>query len=105
MHSRRSRAAIPGGSKLWITSSIRSASSSGVRRPLVAALAPLSPLLLQKLVQRPDDLLERARQIALVVDVADDLLAQQQLARREPQQRQLVVQVVVQSRVSTETGS
>jgi hypothetical protein len=47
---------------------------------------------------------EQARN-PFIVDVADDLLAQQHLAGRQAQQLELVQQVVGQVPLSTRTGS
>src|SRR5690606_27719040 len=67
-----------------------------VRLTLGRRFAPLSALLPQELVERMNDLLERALEVALVVDVPDDFLAQQQFPRREAEQGELIVEVVRQ---------
>src|SRR5690606_19029800 len=60
----------------------------------LALLRPALTLLLQPVVEALDDLGERAGQVAVVVDVADDLLAQQHLPRGEPEQHELVAEMV-----------
>ena len=48
-------------------------------------------------VDAGDDLLERRREVAFLVDVADELLGEQFVARREVEQPHLVAQVVVEA--------
>src|SRR5690606_36689330 len=66
----------------------------GIGLLLFAVVTPLRAALAEEIVEQADDLVQRALEVPFIVDVADDLLAQQKLTRRNPEQRELVLEMV-----------